>query len=263
MHRPVGLFTDFGVAGPYLGQVRGVLLSAAPGVPVIELMSDAPACRPRPSAYLLAALAPEWPAEMVVMAVVDPGVGGERLPLIAEIDGRWFVGPDNGLFELLIRRAVQVRCWTITWRPQRLSASFHGRDLFAPVAARLAQGEAPETIGAQAAEPQRFDWPDDLPEIVYGDCYGNAMTGLRASALPADAVLDVGGASVRRARTFADTAPGGAFWYENSIGLVEIAVSEGSAMKAFGLEIGRVIAVSRCDATHLHENTDAPAWRNS
>ncbi|HLO74902.1 MAG TPA: SAM-dependent chlorinase/fluorinase, partial [Magnetospirillum sp.] len=163
MQRPIGLFTDFGSSGIYLGQVRSVLVGAAPQCPVVDLMSDAPAWNPRAAAYLLAALAPYWPADMVVMAVVDPGVGSKRLPLLAEIDGRWFVGPDNGLFAILARRAATCRTWAITWQPRALSASFHGRDLFAPVAARLAVGEAPESIGAVPAEPQASTpWPDDL-----------------------------------------------------------------------------------------------------
>lgn len=244
MHDPIGLFTDFGALGPYLGQVRGVLLTRAPLSPVIDLMADAPACNPRAAAYLLAALVPEWPAAMVVMAVVDPGVGGSRLPLIAEIDGRWFVGPDNGLFEPLLRRAGHARCWAVNWRPQRLSASFHGRDLFAPVAARLAQGERPEAIGAEPVAPSRHhDWPDDLAEVIYGDCYGNAMTGLRAAEMGQGDVLEIAGRRLARARTFADLPKGSAFWYENSIGLVEIAVSEGSALAVLGLEIGTPVRV--------------------
>lgn len=254
MVRAIGLFTDFGIAGPYLGQVRGVLLQAAPGVPVIDLMADAPACRPRAAAYLLAALAPEWPSAMVVMAVVDPGVGGARLPLIARIDGRWFVGPDNGLFELLSRRAEQAEFWAITWRPQRLSASFHGRDLFAPVAARLAVGERPEAIGARPVEPWRpADWPDDLPEIVYVDCYGNAMTGLRAAVLGEGRELAVAGCRLAPARTFADMPSGGAFWYANSIGLVEIAVNKGAASDVLGLRIGDAVRI----VAELGQNTDA------
>lgn len=244
MKRAIGLFTDFGVAGPYLGQVRGALLTRAPQVPVIDLMADAPACRPRAAAYLLAALASEWPAHMVVMAVVDPGVGGTRLPLIAQIDGRWWVGPDNGLFELLLRRASESRCWAVTWRPERLSASFHGRDLFAPVAARLALGDAPEAVGVQRVEPFRpRDWPDDAAEIVYCDHYGNAITGVRAASVGEGGEIVAAGRRLERARTFADTPPGAAFWYENSVGLVEIAVNQGSATADLGLKIGTEIAV--------------------
>lgn len=245
MQRPIGLFTDFGLSGPYLGQVRCALLRDAPAAPVVDLMADAPACAPRAAAYLLAALAAEWSRDMVVMAVVDPGVGGARLPLIVEADGRWFVGPDNGLFEMVWRRASRVRAWAITWRPRRLSASFHGRDLFAPVAARLSRGEAPETIGAEAVAPWRPEhWPDDLAEVIYTDVYGNAWTGLRAAALPPTARLGVAGRWLSRARTFSDRPPGDAFWYENSSGLVEVAVTQGSAAAVLGLGLGAAVQVN-------------------
>src|SRR5690242_13659881 len=173
------LFTDFGLAGPYTGQMTAVLQREAPGVPVISLFADAPAGMPQPSSYLLAAYAAWFPAGTVLLCVVDPGVGGDRRAIIVEAAGRLYVGPDNGLFEIVLRRADSTQCWEVTWRPELLSASFHGRDLFAPVAARMARGEPPSTV-AQPASPTRFaDWPDDLAEIVYIDHYGNAMTGMR------------------------------------------------------------------------------------
>src|SRR5205085_2865044 len=119
-----------------------------------------------------------------------------------------------GLLELVLRRADAARSWAIAWRPETLSASFHGRDLFAPVAARLARGEEPAGLAEPAAAGRREDWPDDLPEIVYVDCYGNALTGLRAALLPRSARLAAGGRVIARARTFSDVPPGEAFWYE-------------------------------------------------
>ena len=142
----------------------------------------------------------------MILAVVDPGVGGARAALAIEADGRWYVGPDNGLFEIVLRRAHAARCWRIEWRPAALSATFHGRDLFAPVAAQLALGQAPP--GAPAAPTRYPDWPDDLAEIVYVDRYGNAMTGLRAALLPAGAELEAAGVRIARARTFGDVPPG-------------------------------------------------------
>ncbi|MGQ9364762.1 SAM hydrolase/SAM-dependent halogenase family protein [Azospirillum sp. ST 5-10] len=238
------LFTDFGLAGPYTGQVKAVLAGLAPGVPVIDLMADAPACDPRRAAYLLAAYAPEFPAGSVFVCVVDPGVGGERRPLVVDADGRRYVGPDNGLFELVRRRAGDVRVRRIDWRPARLSASFHGRDLFAPVAARLALGQTVAGAPLAPAAIARPDWPDDLAEIVYVDVYGNAMTGLRAAALPPQAVLEAGGRAVRRGRTFADVGPGEALWYENSSGLAEIAVNRGRADRDLGLAVGSAVTVA-------------------
>jgi S-adenosyl-L-methionine hydrolase (adenosine-forming) len=239
------LFTDFGLDGPYTGQVKAVLYGTAPGVPVVELFADAPAGRPKPAAYLLAAYGVWFPPGTVLLAVIDPGVGGPRVPVIVEAEGRWYVGPDNGLFEHVMRRAASARTWEILWRPETLSASFHGRDLFAPVAGWLARGERPVHKPRAPEIGQHADWPDDLPEIVYVDRYGNAMTGLRGSLLPYDARLVVSGRALRHARIYSDVAPGEAFWYENSNGLVEIAVNAGRAADALQLVIGSPVAVLR------------------
>lgn len=243
MQRAVALFTDFGLSGPYLGQVKAVLMTQAPGAPVIDLVADAPAFDPRASAYLLAALIPEMPEKSVVVGVVDPGVGSERLPMVAEVDGRLLVGPDNGLFEIALRQAKHARSWCIVWRPDRLSATFHGRDLFAPVAARLAQGQQPEAAGCEAmVNPQWTGWPDQLAEVIYLDHYGNAMTGLRSDAVSAQAVLQVNGCLLRHALMYDAVPAGTPFWYGNSIGLVELAVSRGRADTTLGLTVGTEIA---------------------
>lgn len=238
------LFTDFGLAGPYTGQMKAVLQRDAPAAPVIDLFADAPSRDPKAAAYLLAAYSVWFPAGTVLLSVVDPGVGGARAPLIVEADGRWFVGPDNGLFEIVLRRATVARVWKIDASPAALSATFHGRDLFAPVAAQLARGEAPP---ARPGTPDRgacAHWPDDLGEIIYLDHYGNALTGLRAAMLPADATLLVSsGRRIARARTFGDVAPGAALWYENANGLAEIAVNLGRADQSLGLVIGSAVAV--------------------
>lgn len=237
------LLTDFGPGGPYTGQMKAVLAGAAPGVPVVELADDLPACEPEPGAYLLAACAPAFPPGAVLVCVVDPGVGGARAPLALEAGGRRYVGPDNGLLAIAARRANDARWHRITWRPQRLSASFHGRDLFAPVAAILARGEPVPGEPFAAAAVVGADWPEDRAAIVYVDPYGNAMTGLRAARLPGDATLVAGGRRLGRLRTFSDAAPGAAFWYENANGLAEVAVNRGRADRALGLRVGTPVRV--------------------
>jgi S-adenosyl-L-methionine hydrolase (adenosine-forming) len=237
------LFTDFGLEGPYTGQVKAVLHRTAPNMPVVDLFADAPAGQPKPSAYLLAAYAAWFPAGSVFVAVVDPGVGGARAPLVVAADGRWYVGPDNGLLELVIRRADEPQVWEIAWRPETLSASFHGRDLFAPVAARLALGDPPPEAPRATDIGRRPDWPDDLREIVYIDRYGNAVTGLRAACLSKNARLGIAGRTLNHARTFSDVPKGTSFWYENSNGLVEIAVNLERADAALGLTVGTPLSV--------------------
>ncbi len=239
----IALFTDFGLGGPYTGQMKAVLNRLAPSVPVVDLFADAPMGDPRASAYLLAAYAAWFPGATVFLCVVDPGVGGERPAVIVEADGRWFAGPGNGLFELVQRRARVERCLEIAWAPERMSASFHGRDLFAPVAAMIARGDAAPSRPIDARRVRRPDWPDDLAEVVYVDHYGNAITGLRAAALPPGARLVAGARAFERARTFSDRPQGEAFWYENSNGLAEIAVNRGRADRDLGLAVGTPVEI--------------------
>jgi len=238
------LFTDFGLAGPYMGQMKAVLYRDAPGVPVVNLFADAPSFNPRASAYLLAAYVAEFPEGTVFLCVVDPGVGtAGRRPVVVQADGRWFVGPDNGLFDVVAMRAAERRRWEITWRPEKLSASFHGRDLFAPVAARLARGEPPDGVERPWQVEELTGWPEDLYEVMYIDHFGNAITGIRAQSLWPEAQLRVGEHALTWARTFGEVASGAAFWYENSNGLAEIAVSSGSAAGVLGLGVGSGVEV--------------------
>jgi hypothetical protein len=127
--------------------------------------------------------------------------------------------------------------------PAGLSASYHGRDLFAPVAAEIARGRGAANRVRDAAALRRPDWPDDLAEIVYVDHFGNALTGLRAERIAADARLVAGGRVLARARTFSAVGEGEPFWYENANGLAEIAVNRGRADRALGLALGSGIEI--------------------
>lgn len=237
------LFTDFGLEGPYAGQMKAVLYRKAPNVPVVDLFADVPAFDPEAAGYLLAAYVEEFEPGAVFLCVVDPGVGGGRRAALVKADGRWFVGPDNGLFNTVAARAQRVRWWDIVWRPARLSNSFHGRDLFAPVAAGLALGELPPVEEQSPAARVPADWPADLARIVYLDRYGNALTGLRAATVPRDAVLEVRGHRLSQAGTFSDVAVGDGFWYANANGLVEIAVNQGRAADLYGIRRGDPVTV--------------------
>ncbi len=232
------LFTDFGAEGPYLGQLQAVLQQQAPGVPVIDLLSNAPQGNPRLSAYLLAALRHFLPARSIFLSIVDPGVGGPRAPVVLQADGQYFVGPDNGLFNTLAGQARSSQCWQIVWRPERCSMSFHGRDLFAPVAARLATGDATEMLKPWQLSGMD-DWLPDLPALIYFDHYGNAVTGLRSNETLSGRKLRIGREMLlSMADTFCALPAGQAFWYNNSMGLVEIAINRGSARDQLQLQLG-------------------------
>ena len=240
----IALYTDFGVGAPYAGQVRTVLARKAPGVPVIDLCHDLPPFNARAAAYLLPGYVSEFPDNTVFVGVVDPGVGEEsRRPAIVRAGGFWFVGPDNGIFNEVARRADQVEWWDITWEPRTLSPSFHGRDLFAPVAAQIALGGNPPGDRADPSSRIHTDWPTDLAEVIYIDHFGNAVLGLRAASIGEKTRLAITTHELRRARTFADVTPGEPMWYENSNGLAEIAVNQGDAAVALGLTVGTPIEV--------------------
>lgn len=237
------LFTDFGHNGPYVGQLHMVLRRDAPKTPAVDLMHDVPAFDARSGAYLLAALADEFPAETVFVAVVDPGVGGERRALALQTDRHWFVGPDNGLLCIAARHAQTTDWFQINWQPQGLSRTFHGRDLFAPVAAQLARGEqsalqpaAPPSIGNH--------WPDDLPEVIYCDRYGNATTGLQADGIEPDCLLKAGRKTFRPVQTFGEGQANEPIWYRNSNGLVELAINQGNAAEKCKLMVGSEIQLA-------------------
>ncbi|HYW92935.1 MAG TPA: SAM-dependent chlorinase/fluorinase [Gammaproteobacteria bacterium] len=239
------LYTDFGLEGPYVGQMRTAIQREAPGLQVVDLCHDLAPFDPRAAAYLLAALVPFLPDGCCVVGVVDPGVGSERGAVVLEADGRWFVGPDNGLFAVLAQRADKAEWRKLAWRPDGISASFHGRDLFAPAGARVVTGRPPETAALSA--PVGTEWPQELAEVVYIDHYGNAMTGLPGARVGPGSVLHAGGRRFLSARTFSDLPPGGAFWYVNSCGLAELALNQDSAARVIGLSTGTAVEVSEPD----------------
>jgi S-adenosyl-L-methionine hydrolase (adenosine-forming) len=239
------LFTDFGSADLYVGQVKAVLHRYAPEARVVDLLHEAPAFNVKASAHLLAALAGQLPAGSVTMAVVDPGVGGGRRPVAVLADDRWFVGPDNGLISVVAARSERCEFFAIGWQPERLSASFHGRDLFAPVTALLARGDRHGARLERSGKLECAFAAEDLSEIIYVDHYGNAMTGLRAQDLPAGGALVINGSRVARARVFCEAPPDGLFWYENSLGLAEIAADSAGAAARLDLSVGQAVRFER------------------
>ncbi|MEJ2760840.1 MAG: SAM-dependent chlorinase/fluorinase [Gammaproteobacteria bacterium] len=230
------LFTDYGLKGPYLGELEAAIFRYAPGERVINLFADVPRQDPRSAAYLLSAYSRGFPARTLFCCVIDPGVGsGADKPVIIRCGEHRFVGPHNGLFDVVTRDSGEVQCSEITWRPEKVSNTFHGRDIYAPVCAMLANQQP--VPGKSIPWRPRHDWPEDLYRIIYIDGFGNAVSGVRAAAAGEATLLRIGDRDIKRATTFSDVAVGEAFWYENSSGLVEIAVNQGSAAEALGIGI--------------------------
>jgi len=239
----IALVTDFGAGSPYVGQMKLRLSGLLRGVEVVELVSDLVPFRPDLAAYLLPVLVRDMPVRTLYLCVVDPGVGGDRAAIAIKADEDWYVGPDNGLLALAVRGGKDVQVMRVDWRPERLSSSFHGRDLFAPVAAMLCAGQMPRMRAMDRDLIVGGAWPPEVSRTIYADTYGNLMTGFRGAGVERSAVLRAGTAELGFARTFCEVAPGQGFWYENAFGLVELAVNQGRADQVLGLNPGGPVSI--------------------
>lgn len=238
------LFTDFSIRGPYLGQMASVLIEACPLARVINLMCDVPFANPRAGAYLLAALSRYLPEKAIVVAIVDPGVGSARKALWLNIGNRWFIAPDNGLLAVLTQGSEDALLCEFDAHPGgKISASFHGRDVFAPVAGAIACGEFPKGKKMSRQQMVGASWLKNLERIIYIDGFGNAMTGTSADSMPDFRGLEIGERYIPRAATFSSVGNGKLFCYENSVGLIEIAANKGNAAILLGLQIDDAIRI--------------------
>jgi S-adenosylmethionine hydrolase len=241
----ITLLTDFGSVDSYVAEMKGVLLSAAPGAGLVDVTHSVPPGDVRAGAYLLGRVWHRFPAGTVHLAVVDPGVGTDRAALALRAHGHYFVGPDNGLFTFVLRDA-EVQIVSLP-TPDGASATFHGRDLFAPAAAALAGGAALAKLGEPfAAMPVRLVYAEPhyegksvVGQVVYVDRFGTLVTNLTPGLVPSYATVEVEGLEVGPLRrTFGDVASGGLVAYVGSGGQVEIAVRDGSAARRLGMGVG-------------------------
>lgn len=235
------LFTDFGRKGPYMGQMRARIHELAPNETVVDLMSDAPAFNIATSARLLAGLVDHMPQKAIFVCVVDPGVGSSRNPLCIRTKDRWFVGPDNGLFQFVLKNEPEAQAYVIEWRPERLSRSFHGRDLFGPVAAKLATGQEVAMTNLPLDQLVILEEEQNHYEIGHIDDFGNCWTSMREYEISKEATIVIKNQHFHYAGVFSDTVKGDPFWYVNSSGFVEVAVNQGDAAGQFNLRIGDIV----------------------
>jgi S-adenosylmethionine hydrolase len=238
------LTTDFGAGSGYAAQMKGVLLAAHPDARIVDVSHDVPPFDLLAGALLLEACLPWFPADAIHLAVVDPGVGTDRRALLAvDRTGRRLLGPDNGLLTPFLDGARIRAIGPDGAVPPPASATFHGRDVFAPAAAWLASGGPEEALGPEVRDPVRLDWPRAVPrgdevtgETLAADPFGNLLTSIRTADLGGRAVSEVrvGETPVRWMRTFGEGARGELVAYPGSGGRVEIAVREGNAAERLG-----------------------------
>jgi hypothetical protein len=242
----ITLLTDFGGADSYVAEVRGVLLSSAPGATLVDVSHEVSPGAIRTAAYLLGRTWRRFPAGTVHLVVVDPGVGTPRAALAAGREGHHFVGPDNGALTPVLDGAAVVELPL----PADAAPTFHGRDLFAPAAAALATGVPLASLGQPPASPpfllpapeRRYDGKTLLGTVVHVDRFGNLVTDLTPDLLSRAVTFHVeDSAAGALRRTFSDVPNGGLVAYLGSGGTVEVAVRGGSAARRLGVGLGGTV----------------------
>jgi S-adenosylmethionine hydrolase len=226
----ITLTTDFGTGSPYVAAMKGRLVAGCPGATLVDVSHSTQPFDIFAGAFVLWAGTREFPPGSVHLAVVDPGVGGNRRRVALQLGGSWYVGPDNGLFGFVLDHSDPVAVALELNVPPGASATFEGRDVFAPAAAALAAGLTPSSLGVPlVGEPARL--PPRPPSVLWVDRFGNLVTGL---APPVGGVR-IGGRDVRvAARTYSEAPPRTPFFYVGSMGLIEVGVREGRADEMLG-----------------------------
>ena len=256
----VTLTTDFGAESPYVAQMKGVLLSIDVSVVLVDVTHTIAPQNVRQAALVLADVCERFPAGTIHVAVVDPGVGTPRRLVYCRIGEQVLLGPDNGLFGRITQRTSPTTIIALEdpryWLPT-VSATFHGRDILAPVAARLCQGLDPRQLGPPVERLIELDWPEPqitegklTGEIIAVDSFGNAITNIgdehlaRWSDRRAIKVACGRSASeVPLVRTYGDRQRGTPVALVGSGGLLEIAIVDGSASRELGLKVGDGVEV--------------------
>jgi S-adenosylmethionine hydrolase len=258
--RLITLTTDFGLKDYYVGAMKAVILNQTPGVQLVDISHEIPPQDIMAGAWVLRNSAFLFPANTVHLAVVDPGVGTERKPIAARIDNHFFVGPDNGLFSLIQGEiGEEIEAVNLDnpeyWRSET-SQTFHGRDIFAPVAAHLADGVPLQELGSPVEELVSYRWAMPIADkdgiqgwIVHIDHYGNLITNISRDLL--EEVIDHEGCKVYIGNTIIDglkptfgaVEEGEPVAYIGSSDMLEIAINQGNAHQMLGVKKGANVSV--------------------
>ena len=248
MHLPppngiVSVLTDFGGRDPYVGIMKGVIKKVSPRIEILDLCQDVPPQAVDVGVLYLGAVVDRFPVGTVHIAVVDPGVGTDRRAIVACAEGCYWVAPDNGLLSPVLTGddRVEVRQIDVEALGLKLASNtFHGRDVFAPVAGMLASGRYGfRAVGPRVTDPVRIELPNG-PTILAVDHYGNLITGVSAADVARRRVtaVKVGAREIPVRDTYQDAAPGELLALINSYELLEVAVSGGDAAAELGLAKG-------------------------
>jgi len=241
MNPVVTFLSDFGTEDAYVAQVKAVILSGLPGVTLVDITHGIEPFGVLSAAWTLHTTYPYFPAGTFHLAVVDPGVGTSRAVLAVKKDGHVFIGPDNGIFSFLYPAGEIVE---VLWRPEScISATFHGRDLFAPVLVKAALGSELSALGRARHDPVRIETA--RPLVVAIDRFGNIITNIDAGHLKEGVSVSIGSAVVRRiACTYAELRQGEAGLIRGSASTIEISLNQGDAARELGAWVGMPVTIT-------------------
>jgi S-adenosylmethionine hydrolase len=258
----ITLLTDFGTADYFVGAMKGVILSINPNARIVDITHEIPPQDILSGAFTLSAVYKDFPEDTIHVAVVDPGVGSLRRPILVSGGNQFFIGPDNGLFSFVYEREPRARVFHLTnedYFRRPVSATFHGRDVFAPIAAALAKGIAPEHLGVEIRDYVRL--PEIKPQaagggtieaaILHIDRFGNCITNLTRDSLTEEMIargvtLTISGREIACFRHFfaeGKEEPDELFAIWGSTGFLEIAAFRASAAKILEVQAGQEIIV--------------------
>ena len=251
----VTLLTDFGTSDGYVGAMKGVIAAIFPGVTIDDVSHDVPFGAVSAGALTLARYWNRYPPGTVHLVVVDPGVGTERRALAAEADRRFLVAPDNGILSRVLDAATSFRAVSVensAFLPEERSATFHGRDIFAPVAAYLARGVHLARFGSALSDPHympepgvRWEGEAIIGEVVSRDGFGNLVTNLPATSVDEASGVEIQGKTIPVVRTYGDLPPESLAAVVNSDGRVEVAARDSSAAKLLKADVGTRVRIPK------------------
>jgi S-adenosylmethionine hydrolase len=254
----VTLTTDFGTSDGYVGAMKGVLLQRAPNATIVDITHDIARHDVVAAAFALAQSAPHFPRGTIHVVVVDPGVGGQRLPVAVDDGSNLFIGPDNGVFSLAAPSPTAAYAIEAPgFRAEAPSSTFHGRDIFAFCAGRLADGasvaDAGPSVELLGALPfrgdQRGDGDSVFARVIHVDRFGNLITDFRGDKLPANPRFHARGRRITAlSQTYESVGKGELLVYVGSGGTIEIAVREGSAADELDMARGDALEIVAGDA---------------
>lgn len=252
----VALLSDFGNADTYVGVMKGVIARISPTTQTVDLTHAIPPQNVALASFQLGSTWPYFPEGTVYLAVVDPGVGGQRRAIAIQVAAGLLVGPDNGVFSQVLRQSPAIAAVHLTnpqyWRTAQPSTTFHGRDIFAPVAAYLASGVPLRAMGDPIAPADLVclpppEWHQDGPRISGAiqaiDHFGNLITTVPGNLLNGNWVVQVGDQQIPSGTTYGSASPGSLVSFVGSHSWLEIAVNSGSAQQALGLRLGDAIQI--------------------